>query len=224
MLETKRTAKAIQTREHILKTALGLFAEKGYEETTLREIAGAAKVSLGLTYRYFSSKEKLVLALYEQLSNDAVASGHHLERGTVATRFGSTLNRCLDGLAPHRNTMSSLFSVGLNPRSELAVLGPGAAELRNQMWGLYRCVVSEATDAPKDNMVDQMATLLYAGHLLTMLFWLQDQSEGQQRTRALVKFAEGLLKRLRPVMGLPIFVRSIGEIGQIIGPVFGPTR
>lgn len=222
MEKTEKTAKAKRTREHILATALRLFEEKGYQETTLREIAKSADVSLGLTYRYFASKDELVLALYERLSDETVEQSKSLDGGTMASRFGITLNRCLDGLTPHRNALGSLFSVGLNATSELSVLGSRSSGVRRVMWGLYRDVASGASDAPKSTQVDSIATILYASHLLTILFWLQDQSEDQRRTRDLIKFAEGLLKRMRPIMGLPMFTRSMRELGQIIGPMFGP--
>jgi AcrR family transcriptional regulator len=64
------TPKAVQTRLHILDTALELFATQGYDATTMREIAAAADCSLGLAYRYFASKEEMVLALYGRMALD----------------------------------------------------------------------------------------------------------------------------------------------------------
>ena len=66
----KTTGKAQRTREHILETALELFARKGYAETTMRDIAAEADCSLGLAYRYFARKEEMVLALYERLATE----------------------------------------------------------------------------------------------------------------------------------------------------------
>ena len=57
----KRTRKGEQARQRILESALYLFGYKGYEEATMREIAAEAGYSPGLTYRYFTSKEELVL-------------------------------------------------------------------------------------------------------------------------------------------------------------------
>ena len=68
------SGKALQTRQHILDTALNLFASQGYQKTTLREIATRAGVSLGLAYRYFARKEELVAALYEQLTVETALS------------------------------------------------------------------------------------------------------------------------------------------------------
>ena len=69
-MTVKAPKKSEQTREHILETALDLFAEKGYAETTMRDIAGAADCSLGLAYRYFARKEEFILALYERMTNE----------------------------------------------------------------------------------------------------------------------------------------------------------
>ena len=52
------TPKARRTRERILEAALALFAERGYEATTMRDVAREAGASLGLAYRYFESKEE----------------------------------------------------------------------------------------------------------------------------------------------------------------------
>src|SRR5688572_15868754 len=58
--------KGEQTRAHILETALQLFRERGYEDTTMRAIAEAAGVAVGNAYYYFRSKEHLIQAFYEQ--------------------------------------------------------------------------------------------------------------------------------------------------------------
>jgi hypothetical protein len=54
--EPRKRRKGEETRAQILETALQLFRERGYEETTMRAIAEAAGVSLGNAYYYFKSK------------------------------------------------------------------------------------------------------------------------------------------------------------------------
>src|ERR1700723_4379863 len=53
-----------------LDTAAGLFAEVGYEATTMTAIAERAGSSIGGLYRYFPDKPTLALALYREYSQD----------------------------------------------------------------------------------------------------------------------------------------------------------
>jgi AcrR family transcriptional regulator len=55
-----RERKKQKTRDTIIKVALELFAERGYEETTIAEIADAAEVSPRTIFAYFPSKEDIV--------------------------------------------------------------------------------------------------------------------------------------------------------------------
>jgi AcrR family transcriptional regulator len=54
-----RTAGAPPNRETILAVARGQFAERGYDSTTIRSIAGAAGVDPALVHHYFGSKDQL---------------------------------------------------------------------------------------------------------------------------------------------------------------------
>ena len=53
-------------KKHILETAEELFAGKGFEAATVRDIADAAGVNLAMISYYFGSKEKLMESLFHQ--------------------------------------------------------------------------------------------------------------------------------------------------------------
>jgi AcrR family transcriptional regulator len=55
-----RERKKRKTRETIIKVALELFVERGYEETTIAEIADAAEISPRTIFAYFPSKEDIL--------------------------------------------------------------------------------------------------------------------------------------------------------------------
>jgi AcrR family transcriptional regulator len=63
--EGHRERKKRQTREAIARAALELFVERGYEETTLAEIAEAAGVSTRTIFAYFPGKEDILFSDFE---------------------------------------------------------------------------------------------------------------------------------------------------------------
>lgn len=59
-----------ESRARIISSALELFAQHGYEQTSVRMIAQAAGVAQGLLYNYFAGKEGLLRAIFEQSMAD----------------------------------------------------------------------------------------------------------------------------------------------------------
>src|SRR5215472_7168678 len=90
------TPKAILTRQRILDTALRLFATNGYDGTSMRDIAAAAGCSLGLAYRYFPSKEDMVLELYLWLVGRLEEQVRRLPTASIADRFRFLMRGLLD--------------------------------------------------------------------------------------------------------------------------------
>lgn len=63
---TKREVQAQERRKQLIDTALKLFAEKGMERTSIKDIATEAGVAQGLLYHYFRSKDELLYAIIGQ--------------------------------------------------------------------------------------------------------------------------------------------------------------
>ncbi len=62
----------IEGKEKLLKTAIDLFAAKGFRGTSIRDIAQAMGMSISNIYHYFGSKEGLLLAILEESSQKLV--------------------------------------------------------------------------------------------------------------------------------------------------------
>jgi AcrR family transcriptional regulator len=56
-----------EVKTNIEKTALDIFVELGYEKTSMKQIADAAKVSVSNIYHYFDNKEKLYYAIVDPI-------------------------------------------------------------------------------------------------------------------------------------------------------------
>ena len=221
MKSLTRTSKGEQTRERIFDTAIALFQTKGYETTTMRDIAAEAGCSLGLAYRYFDRKEDLVLALYRHLANELARQVEGLSAASVANRFEQTMRAKLALVTPYRDILGALFSAGIDPKSSLSVLGDNTADIRQQVINTYKTVISQATDAPKEPLASQLALMLYGTHLATLLFWMHDRSPNAQATGELIDLTRDGLALIRPMLGLPPISKLLTRLTKVIEPMLG---
>ncbi|WP_309098086.1 helix-turn-helix domain-containing protein [Streptomyces sp.] len=87
------------TRRRIQDVALGLFAEQGYEKTSLREIAEHLDVTKAALYYHFKTKEEILVSIFEDLTQpieDLIDWGrrqpHTLEtKQEIIRRYADTL-------------------------------------------------------------------------------------------------------------------------------------
>jgi AcrR family transcriptional regulator len=76
-----RTEHAEATRRAVLDAARSLFGRNGYAQTSVDEIAEAARVTKGAVYHHFASKEALFRAVYAQ--TEAHAQHRVIQAGTL---------------------------------------------------------------------------------------------------------------------------------------------
>ena len=98
-------------KDRLYATAIRMIGERGYEQTTLREIAKEADVSVGLLYRYFPGKQAVIIALYEELTTDYARKAAHMKPGRWRDRFMFALETSLAVLQPHRVALRALTPV-----------------------------------------------------------------------------------------------------------------
>jgi AcrR family transcriptional regulator len=67
-MEKKYSPRVKRTREKILSSAVEIFSQKGFQASTIREIARLADVNDLTVYRHFESKEKLFTEMLQQHS------------------------------------------------------------------------------------------------------------------------------------------------------------
>lgn len=64
---TARVKQREKTREHVIETALGLFAKQGYVGVRVEDIAAEAGISRATFYKYFSEREEILVELFARL-------------------------------------------------------------------------------------------------------------------------------------------------------------
>ncbi len=80
-----RERKKQRTRQAIVEAATRLFAEHGYAETTLAEVAEEAEVALSTIFNYFPGKPDIVFAMMDALIDSAQARVVERPDGETAT-------------------------------------------------------------------------------------------------------------------------------------------
>ncbi len=215
------TTKGTRTRDHLYTTALALFQEKGYEQTTMRDIATAAECSLGLAYRYFASKEAFVLELYRQLAVEMESTVQRLEGGAIADRFAQTMRLKFDQLTPYRSLFASSIGLIMTPRSDISVLNERSAAIRGHALASFGGIVEQADDRPRPPQANDMASLLYAAHLGLILCWLYDPTPEQRATHELLRVVRDLLLLSRRFLPLPPVASLSRRLAGALRPILG---
>jgi AcrR family transcriptional regulator len=199
------TAQGVAARQRLYETAITLIAERGFEQTTLRDVASRANVSVGLLYRYFPSKQAVVLALYDELSAEQVAHAAAMPVGKWRDRFLFTLDTTLTILRPHRQTLAALIPVLVSNGPD-GLFSTTTAFSRERVQRVYQDAVTGASDAPRDPVAAALGRLLYLTHLAVILWWLLDKSPQQRATDALVQ----LLRKALPAAAMTLRLPKVG--------------
>jgi AcrR family transcriptional regulator len=119
---TQRAIAKLRTREKILASAKALFAERGYEAATIRDIAKTAGMSTGAVFASFTDKSDLFTEIAETEQselNQAMreAAGEHTGRAAVVAMLDAAVDRHMAEIALFRAVMSALWTPNLGEKA-----------------------------------------------------------------------------------------------------------
>lgn len=212
-------AKSDESRDRILNAALQLFRERGFEKTTMREIAAAAGVAVGGAYYYFESKDAIVMAFYRHAQEDMSAE---LDAGLAATKsLEGRLRRLIEGkltyFAENRGLLRAL-AVHVNPKAPLSPFSSETSEIREEDVRRFAKVLEGSGYVPPD-LAKVLPRILWMYQMGIILFWVMDESEGQSRTKLLLDKSLKLVVGLTKFAGLPLMRplrRRVVELVEIV--------
>jgi AcrR family transcriptional regulator len=209
-MRKQKTGKGDQTKALILETALEMFRERGYEETTMRAVAQKAGVSLGNAYYYFSSKEYLIQAFYRRIHEDhlalAVPALEHDQ--TLKARLLTVMRLKIDTLEPYHQFAGVLFKTAAHPQSPLNPFADESDPVRQASIELFEKVVEDSKARIPKDLQAELPYLLWVYHMGIILFWIHDQSPKHRRTYRLVDHTVDLLDKLIHLASNP-FMRPL---------------
>lgn len=131
-----------QRRAHILETARGLIAERGYDAVTVRDLAERCRVSVPTLYNQFGGKDKLLAAAIEDHFNSVLATARPAHAPEGLPRLVELVDRCaqhmleLDGY--HRRLLEAFTSLDATTEIQQRLAERLAAAVATQLAALRR--------------------------------------------------------------------------------------
>lgn len=173
------------TRQRIQDVALELFAEQGYEKTSLREIAERLDVTKAALYYHFKTKEEILVSIFEDLTRPILEliewgrqQPHTLEvKQEIVRRYSAVL----EGASP-------LFRFMQENQATVRELRIGET-FKERMQGLRAIFID-----PDAELIDQVRCVSAIFTLHAGMFFLQDLDAGPEEKReAVMKVAMDLV-------------------------------
>ena len=205
-LKPRATQRAEDTRRKIYDAAMELFREKGFEETTMRDIAAKGGVALGGAYYYFSSKDAIVLAFYaemQQTSNEPLLEALAGKK-KLRERILCVLEKRLELLAPNRKFCAALFRHAPDSADPLSPFSEETKTIREGAIEHMQFALDGGDIKVPADLKPRLPYLLWLYQMALIMFWLYDRSPNQERTRKLMDKSLGLLTNLLRVSSLPL--------------------
>jgi AcrR family transcriptional regulator len=214
----QRRARGEATRAKIFAAALARFRKRGFDATTMREIADDAGVALGAAYYYFPSKDAIVLAYYDetQRMTAAQAAEAFAENDDIRRRLGVTFHARLDVLARDRKLLSGLYRSIADPAADISIFAKKTKRLRDDSIRLFAEALapSPAVAALDADARRVLELSLWSLHMGVLLYFVHDRSKGQEKTRRLVDQSLDMVCALLPIAPelAPMFGGQVASI------------
>ncbi|MCO5109282.1 MAG: TetR/AcrR family transcriptional regulator [Burkholderiaceae bacterium] len=184
------------TRRQIVASAVDLMTRQGFDGTTMKDIARAASIGDATIYKYFPTKDRIVLGYLDEVVHQALAdtlqtpglTGYNLQE-----KLQRLTDAVLERLLPDREFVVQVRA--LAQRSPLSMLAePLAARqgLRETVTSFLEAAEAAGEIEPCD--FKNLAGGLYTDYLVGVVaYWLADISDEFADTTQLVDLSLGVL-------------------------------
>jgi AcrR family transcriptional regulator len=143
-----REVKRERTRRLIADKAFELFNDNGFGRTTVEQIAAAAEVGPSTLYRYFPTKETLVLEFVEDCLGDAVSWFREQPELELTAGLQAVIERVLEQLETNPGRVRAVFDMAAQTASV-------SAHLNELIWRFRTDLADELVlRLPADNRAE----------------------------------------------------------------------
>ncbi|RSL17253.1 TetR family transcriptional regulator [Edaphobacter aggregans] len=214
--------KSEETRTRILEAALAVFRERGFERSTMREIATAAEVAVGAAYYYFESKDAIVMAFYERSQSQMRPEIEALldKSKTLEARLRAIISTKFECFGPNRRLLGAL-SAHADPEHPLSPFSNETKTIREQDIDFFSRAVADSAVKLPSNIKPYLPRLLWMYQMGLILFWVYDRSENQKRTMLLYEKTLKMILVTLKLAGIPLLRPLHRLAGELLEVVYG---
>ncbi len=186
--QAKATPKAKVTGTKILDAALGLFRTKGFDDTTMRDIAAKAGVANGAAYYYYPSKDAIVMAFYQRTFDEMRPKIQKMLEapGGLEGRMRELIRLKLEHFGPNRGVLRGILRNGADPKHPVSPFSAETKALRDMEIGWFRKLLADEGVRVPSDLEAHVPEVLWALHIGVLFFWIADDSPRQAHTMRLL--------------------------------------
>ena len=206
----KKARKAEQTKQRLLDISLKLFMEKGFENTTMREIAASAGLAPGAAYYHFASKESMIFDFYENSYEAHLPQVDEIlaQKKALKDRLAGVVEAHIRVSEPYKDISKALFKTAIDPDQEISPFSQASKPLRDKNIAIMAAVLEGSTSKTPPRLRAALPELFWLYKMSMILYWLHDCSSDGQKTYQLINRSADLIAKAIGVAGLPV-IRSV---------------
>ena len=174
-----------ETRGRILDAARKLFAKNGFESSTTRDIAAAAKIATGTLFNYFPNKEAIAMTFIAESLTEANADFTKRRRDdeSLEEDLFAHIAAGLRRLTPHRHYVGSVLETAMSPFTRT----PASEQADSVRVEHLETVTALLQEHGQNELPSPLTIHLYWTLYLGVLgFWASDASPKQEDTLAVL--------------------------------------
>ncbi len=177
-----------ENREKILTTAEELFAEKGYEQTTTRDISQACGMAKGTLFNYFNSKETLAMTLIARAMESGRLAYRRRKSGcdTLPEELFLLIAAELRALRPYRSYIGPVLEGALSLFAKTSPCPAGQLARQAHLQAVQKALARHGFAPQADPAA---LTLYWSLYLGILAHWTRDTSKNQTATLSVLDYA-----------------------------------
>ncbi len=225
MNETKTTVSKSQvTSRRLYEISMAHFLEKGFDQTTMRDLAAAAELSLGAFYYHFPNKEAVIQRFYQQSfdSFKYACDSVFAETENIEKRLLGVIEARLKTFEGSREILIVLSRSAVDPRSPLSPFGGDQKEIREKTVSIMREMIESSDLKCEKGLRTYLPELFWMYMMGMILFWVFDESNNQKKTRDFIQQLTPQIVRLIRYTRIPLSGTVLGPLKKTLEMLIGP--